>query len=42
MVCPEGALELIRKESEKPLPENTLDWMTQRAISRDVDPSDIM
>ena len=44
VVCPESALEIVRVESpEKPeQPANQLDWMTQRAISRDVDPSDIM
>ena len=44
IVCPESALEIVRVESpEKPeQPVNTLDWMTQRAMSRDVDPSDIM
>jgi Na+-translocating ferredoxin:NAD+ oxidoreductase RNF subunit RnfB len=44
IVCPENALEIVRTESpEKPeSPANTLDWMTQRAMSRGVDPSDIM
>jgi electron transport complex protein RnfB len=44
VVCPEGALKIKRVEtSEKPeQPANQLDWMTQRAIARDVDPSDIM
>ncbi|MFW9794113.1 MAG: ATP-binding protein [Candidatus Thorarchaeota archaeon] len=44
MVCPEGALEIIRVENpEKPKqPDNQLDWQTQRAISRGIDPSDIM
>ncbi|MHA2177418.1 MAG: ATP-binding protein [Candidatus Thorarchaeota archaeon] len=44
VVCPENALELTRVESpEKPKqPTNQLDWMTQRAMSRGVDPSDIM
>jgi electron transport complex protein RnfB len=44
MVCPESALEVIRKEpSEKPPPpEDILDWMTQRAISRNVDPSELL
>jgi electron transport complex protein RnfB len=44
IVCPEGALELVRDESaNKPeQPANQLDWMTKRAISRGVDPSDIM
>jgi ferredoxin len=44
IVCPEGALELVRDESpNKPeQPANQLDWMTKRAMSRGVDPSDIM
>ncbi|MBN2229521.1 MAG: 4Fe-4S binding protein [Candidatus Thorarchaeota archaeon] len=44
IVCPENALSLVRKSSpdKPPSPENTLDWMTQRAISRNVDPSDIL
>ncbi len=44
IVCPETAMEIIKTESpEKPAsPENQMDWMTQRAISRDVDPSDIL
>jgi len=44
MVCPESALELIRKEpaDKPPPPENLVDWMTQRAISRNVDPSDLL
>jgi electron transport complex protein RnfB len=44
IVCPEDALTLIeRKESEKTEPPNTLrDWMTARAFSRQVDPSDLL
>ncbi|MFX1559684.1 MAG: 4Fe-4S binding protein, partial [Promethearchaeota archaeon] len=44
VVCPEGALKIERVEKpEKPdSPGNQLDWMTQRAMSRGVDPSDIM
>ena len=44
IVCPEAAMEIIKTESpEKPVsPENQIDWMTQRAISRDVDPSDLL
>jgi electron transport complex protein RnfB len=44
VVCPEGALQITRHESpEKPeTPANQIDWMTQRAMSRGVDPSDIM
>lgn len=43
-VCPEGALEIVRTESpEKPKqPGNQIDWMTQRAMTRGVDPSDLM
>jgi ferredoxin len=43
-VCPEDALKLVRTETpEKPVqPDNQIDWMTQRAMSRGVDPSDIM
>ena len=44
VVCPEDALKIKRVETpEKPeQPAHRLDWMTQRAVSRDVDPSDIM
>jgi len=44
VVCPEDALKIKRVETpEKPeQPENQLDWMTQRAMTRGVDPSDIM
>jgi Na+-translocating ferredoxin:NAD+ oxidoreductase RNF subunit RnfB len=44
VVCPEEALKIKRVETpEKPeQPANQLDWMTQRAISRGVDPSDLM
>lgn len=44
IVCPEGALTLKPKpESERSEPPGTIvDWMTQRAISRGVDPSDIL
>ncbi|MHA2078660.1 MAG: ATP-binding protein [Candidatus Thorarchaeota archaeon] len=44
LVCPENALELIRVETpEKPKqPDNQMDWMAKRAMSRGVDPSDIM
>ena len=43
IVCPESALEIVKTEtSEKPpTPENQMDWMTQRAMKRGVDPSDI-
>ena len=44
MVCPESALELIRKDpaDKPPPPEDIMDWMTQRAISRNVDVSDLL
>ncbi|MFW9832368.1 MAG: ATP-binding protein [Candidatus Thorarchaeota archaeon] len=44
IVCPESALMLTRDESPSKLeqPANQLDWMTKRAMSRGVDPSDIM
>ncbi|TFG32603.1 4Fe-4S ferredoxin [Candidatus Thorarchaeota archaeon] len=44
ITCPENALELVRTETpEKPEPpENILDWMTQRAINRGIDPSDLL
>ena len=44
VVCPEEALKIKRVEKpEKPdSPKNQLDRMTQRAIARGVDPSDIM
>ncbi len=44
VVCPEDALQIVLVETpEKPKqPTNQLDWMTQRAMSRGVDPSDIM
>jgi NAD-dependent dihydropyrimidine dehydrogenase PreA subunit len=44
VTCPEAALEVIRKEpAEKPPPPvDIMDWMTQRAISRNVDPSDLL
>lgn len=44
IVCPETAMEIIKSESpEKPAsPENLMDWMTKRAIARDVDPSDLL
>jgi Na+-translocating ferredoxin:NAD+ oxidoreductase RNF subunit RnfB len=44
VVCPEGALEIVRVESPEkpPQPAHRLDWMTKRAMARDVDPSDIM
>jgi electron transport complex protein RnfB len=44
VTCPEGALSLVdRPEAEKTKPPvNTLDWMTQRAMSRGVDPSELL
>ncbi|MFW9847494.1 MAG: ATP-binding protein [Candidatus Thorarchaeota archaeon] len=43
VACPEGALSLVAREDEKKEPpENIMDWMTQKAISRGVDPSDLM
>ncbi|TFH06547.1 MAG: 4Fe-4S ferredoxin [Candidatus Thorarchaeota archaeon] len=44
IVCPESALEIVKSEtSEKPpSPENQMDWMTQRAMGRGVDPSDLL
>ncbi|MHA1964657.1 MAG: ATP-binding protein [Candidatus Thorarchaeota archaeon] len=44
VVCPEDALKIKRVETpEKPeQPANQLDWMTKRAMARNVDPSDIM
>jgi len=41
--CPQDALTLIsRKGRNKSLPENMVDWMTQKAISRGVDPSGLL
>jgi electron transport complex protein RnfB len=44
VVCPESALELTRKDpaDKPPPPKDIMDWMTQRAISRNVDPSDLL
>ncbi|MHA1906069.1 MAG: ATP-binding protein [Candidatus Thorarchaeota archaeon] len=43
ITCPEGALSLIPREGDKKEPpEKFMDWMTQKAISRGVDPSDLM
>ena len=44
VTCAENALELKRKEvpEKSEPPENTLDWMTQRAMNRGVDPSDLL
>jgi ferredoxin len=42
--CPEGALTLVdRPESERTTPpQNIMDWMTQKAMGRGVDPSDLL
>ena len=44
IVCPEDALALVaRDKSDKTEPpKNMMDWMKQKAISRQVDPSDLM
>jgi len=44
IVCPEAALKLIDRPvaEHKEKPENLMDWMTQKAISRGVDPSDLL
>ncbi|MHA2425168.1 MAG: ATP-binding protein [Candidatus Thorarchaeota archaeon] len=43
ITCPEGALSLVPREGDmKEPPEKFMDWMTQKAISRGVDPSDLM
>ncbi|MHA1390479.1 MAG: ATP-binding protein [Candidatus Thorarchaeota archaeon] len=44
IVCPESAMEIVKFEtSEKPpTPKNQMDWMTQRAMNRGVDPSDLL
>ncbi|NHJ12526.1 MAG: 4Fe-4S ferredoxin [Candidatus Thorarchaeota archaeon] len=44
LACPEGALGLLpRTKNEKAeRPEKLMDWMTQKAISRGVDPSDLL
>lgn len=44
ITCPEGALTLVeRPESERTTPpQNTLEWMTQRAMDRGVDPSELL
>lgn len=41
--CPQDALMLISREGKsKSPPENMIDWMTQKAMSRGVDPSDLL
>ena len=43
LVCPEDALEIIKKPSVLPeSPDSLMDWMIQRATSRGVDPSDLL
>jgi ferredoxin len=44
IACPEGAIELVEKSpDEKTIPpEKVRDWMTQKAISRGVDPSELL
>ncbi|MHA1927378.1 MAG: ATP-binding protein, partial [Candidatus Thorarchaeota archaeon] len=43
VVCPTDALSLINREGERIRPpEKFMDWMTQKAISRNVDPSDLL
>ena len=44
IACPEGAIELVEKNlDEKTIPpEKIRDWMTQKAISRGVDPSELL
>ncbi|MHA1925395.1 MAG: ATP-binding protein [Candidatus Thorarchaeota archaeon] len=42
--CPEGALQLVARpdRGEKAPPEKYMDWMTEKAMSRGVDPSELM
>ncbi|MHA2380162.1 MAG: ATP-binding protein [Candidatus Thorarchaeota archaeon] len=42
--CPEDALELVPREGRGDIepPESLMDWMTKKAISRGVDPSDLL
>ncbi len=43
ITCPEDALSLIdRPGDKKEPPEGFMDWMTQKAMSRGVDPSDLL
>jgi len=44
ITCPESALELksLKAEETKKPVESFMDWMTQKAISRGVDPSDLL
>ncbi|MFW9944705.1 MAG: ATP-binding protein [Candidatus Sifarchaeia archaeon] len=42
--CPENALTLVPREGREDVepPESLIDWMTKKAISRGVDPSELM
>ncbi|MFX0087854.1 MAG: ATP-binding protein [Candidatus Hodarchaeota archaeon] len=43
IVCPEDALSLIARHPSEPEPPGTFnDWMTKKAISRQVNPSDLL
>ncbi len=43
IVCPSDAMHLVDREGKKiQPPEGFMDWMTQKAISRGVDPSDLL
>ncbi len=44
LVCPEDAMQLVeRAVKDKNIPpDNERDWMTQKAMSRQVDPSDLL
>jgi Na+-translocating ferredoxin:NAD+ oxidoreductase subunit B len=44
IVCPEVAMEIVKSETsdKPPTPTNQMDWMTQRAMGRGVDPSDLL
>ncbi len=43
VTCPENAMSLIDRTGEKQEPpEGLMDWMTQKATSRGVDPSDLL
>ena len=42
IVCPEDALTLVSREDKTQPAKDFMDWMTRKAISRQVDPSDLM
>ncbi|UCE12311.1 MAG: 4Fe-4S binding protein [Candidatus Heimdallarchaeota archaeon] len=43
IACPEQALSLVERHPSEPEPPPSIrDWMTQKAISRQVDPSDLI